>query len=78
MVTMLHDPKKTAMLIIAKGKDREDMSKHEDDDKEGRIAAAEEIISAVHSKDAEALEEALTSFWSQCENMEEEGDESEY
>lgn len=78
---MLHDPKKTAMLIIAKGKDKEhkNMSKHENDSDEGLNTASEEIISAIHEKDAEALKEALKNFMDICEEKEnEEGDESEY
>lgn len=65
---MKKDTKKAAALIIAMGKRPMDERPDESDDMEdsepdeGKIAAAEDIISALDNKDAEALAAALDAF----------------
>lgn len=69
---MMHDEKKkdVAALIIAKMKKPEPDAQEEqaEGSDEGEMAAADEIISAVHSKDSKALAEALESFYEMCSN----------
>jgi hypothetical protein len=70
---MKDDKKKAVGIIIAKaGKpDKQAEGPEEDqgeqpEDSEGMKTAAEEILSAVESKDASALVEALKSFYEMC------------
>lgn len=61
--------KRTAGLIIGMGKPSLAVpdKKEEADEAEGQHAAAEEMISAFHSKDAVALTDALNSFLAQAD-----------
>jgi hypothetical protein len=77
------DAKGLALSILSKRKpegSREHAAREEDQESEvsGLEAAADEIISAVESKDAKALSESLKAFIEQCQGDEEpEEDESE-
>lgn len=76
---LMKDPKKSLALIIAsKGKMPENapQSEHggEEDNSIANDSAAEEIISAVHAKDAKGLVAALKSFIDMCEQDEPESE----
>lgn len=78
---MSDNKKKMATLIIGKmnGESEEapkNASGDEVDHDMGYESAAEEMIQAIHSKDAKALKSALKSFISMC--MDEKSDDKEY
>ena len=81
---MSDDKKKSASLIIGKMGKMSEAPKNEmgaeEDSSYGHMAAAEEIMSAIESKDASALKEALKSFYDMCasdESPEHEASEDE-
>lgn len=75
---MANDKKKSITLIMNKMRGKpEEMTEaptnemgDEVDDSMGLDTAAEEILSAVASKDAKALKEALKSFMEMCDSAE--------
>ena len=86
MLGMLGDKKKDLASIILSGPSKE--SEEPGGDSVGLNTAAEEMIAAIHAKDASALVEALKSFTAMSEESEEseehqaeelsEGSESHY
>lgn len=58
-----------AAMIVAKAKPepKDDMYQDQDEgDKEGQMAAAEDIFSAIDKRDPEALRAALSAFIQMC------------
>lgn len=85
---LTHDPKKTALLILAHkpdgesepekdGPEKKEGGDETDEAMEGLNAAAEDVLSAIRDKSTKGLVSALRSFWTQCEAMEPEGDEGD-
>lgn len=79
MPGMMNGPDKKkgiAALILGKPKS-EDVPEVESDNSVGLRAAAEELIAAVHSKDASGVMSALKSFFAMSEESEESEDKQE-
>lgn len=69
-------PKKQASVIMAKRVGDKTEPMHEEGEHDpGLMSAAEDLISAVHSKDAKAVAGALKAAWEVCDSYE--GEESE-
>lgn len=86
----MSEPKKMASVIVASMRPKseggihqdpdmkmEDPAEDKEDGSDGMSAVAEEIMDAVHARDAEALVEALKSFFDMCKNMPEEDEEAD-
>lgn len=78
---MIPDHKKIATVIMGKiGPEASYGDKDMNDPEEGLHAAAEEVMDAVHAKDAKGLAQALKSFMEICSGLgeEHEGKEEEH